>query len=101
MTNKLNITPEAERDILAITSNIVLQNSVEAAKKTLLEFKKQLNALSDFPDSGREGGREGTREIVMEGFPYVTVFKNSDTSITIVRILYASDDRQHPQRVGC
>ena len=95
MTNKLNITPQAERDILAITSNITLQDSVLAAKHALFEFQRQFKVLSEFPDSGRVGGHDGTREIVMAGFPYIVTFKATDTSITVVRILHGSADRRH------
>lgn len=99
MTNKLNITPEAERDIFAITANIMQQESLQTAINAISEFKKQLKLLTAFPDSGREGGCGGTREIVMKGLPYIAIYEKTDTSITIVRVLYGADDRRHEQRI--
>ncbi len=98
MTNNLNITPEAERDIFAISVNIMQQDSLKAARNAILEFKKQLKMLTQFPDSGREGGREGTREIVMRGLPYIAIYEKKNTSIIIVRVLYGTDDLTHVQR---
>jgi len=95
MTSKLNITPEAERDIFAITANILQQDSIRAARQAISEFKNQLKVLVDFPDSGRVGGRDGTREIVMSGLPYIAVYEKTDTSIIILRVLYGAEDRVH------
>lgn len=87
MTNQIRITPEAERDISAIAVNIKQQDSLAAAKHAISEFKKQFNKLAQFPDSGRVGGFDGTREVVMAGLPYIAIYEKTDTSVTIVRVL--------------
>ena len=98
MINNLKITPEAERDIFAITSNIMQQDSVQTARNAISEFKNQLQLLTEHPDSGREGGCEGTREIVMKGLPYIAIYEEADKSIIILRVLYGADDRRLSQR---
>jgi len=92
MTNKLEITPEAERDIFAIASNIQLQDSLASAMRVVAVLKKQFNNLAAHPDSGREGGCEGTREVVMAGLHFIAVFKRNNDMITIVRVLYGADE---------
>lgn len=94
MTNLLNITPEAERDIFAITSNIQIQDSMASAKHVVSEIKKQLRTLAIHPDTGRAGGCEGTREVVMKGLPLIAVYQHSDAAVTIVRVLYGADERK-------
>ena len=98
MTNRLEITPEAERDIFAITANIYQQVGITAAKRTILELKNQLNTLAEFADSGRIGGCEGTREVVMTGMPYIAVYEKSDTLLTIIRVLYGANEREQEAR---
>lgn len=98
MTNLLNITPEAERDIFAITSNIQIQDSLSAALDVVARLKKQLHILAENPESGRAGGCEGTREVVMAGLPFIAVYQQSDKAITIVRVLYGAEERRTGQR---
>ncbi len=93
MTRKLNITPEAERDIFAIAANIMQQDSVQSAKKAISIFKNQLNILADFPDRGRAVGGDNTREIVMTGLPYIAIYEKTNTSVIIVRVLFGADNR--------
>jgi toxin ParE1/3/4 len=91
MSNQLEITPEAERDIFAIASNIHLHDSLEASRHMLSELKRQLNALATHPDSGRVGGCDGTREVVLTGLPYIAIYEKSEALVTIVRVLYGAD----------
>lgn len=93
--SKLEITPEAEQDILLIATEIRLQNNVASARQKLTEIKNQLKALASFPDSGRVGGCEGTREIVMSGMPYIAIYEQTDASIVVVRVLRGGDGNQH------
>lgn len=98
MTSRLEITPEAERDIFAIAANIHQQLSLAAAKRTILELKNQLNTLAKSEDGGRVGGCEGTREVVMTGTPYIAVYEKSDTLVTIIRVLYGANEREQEAR---
>jgi len=92
MTCQLEITPEAERDIFAIAASIQQQDSLAAARHAVTELKKQLNTLAELPDSGRAGGCDGTREVVMTGgLPYIAIYEKSDALVTIVRVLYGAE----------
>ena len=91
MVSKIEITPEAENDIYCIASEIQEQNNSTAAKLVLTEIKNQLIALAENPELGRVGGCEGTREIVMSGMPYITIFERVDNSVVVVRVLSGAD----------
>lgn len=88
MRNKLNITPEAERDIFTITANIKQQDSLKSARDAISKIENQIKVLSEKPDIGRVGGCEGTREVVLSGLPYIAIYEKTDSSITILRVLY-------------
>lgn len=93
MTYQLEITPEAEKDIFAIAATILQQDSPAAARRAVSALKQQLKTLAELPDSGRAGGCEGTREVVMTGLPYVVIYEIvNDTSVIIVRVLYGADE---------
>lgn len=98
MTSRLEITPEAERDIFAIVANIHQQDCLASAKHTLSEIRKQLNTLAEHPESGRAGGADGTREVVMAGLPYIAIYEINKSSLTILRILYGADERRQRKR---
>jgi toxin ParE1/3/4 len=93
MTCQLEITPEAEQDIFAITANIKLQLSMDAAKKIVMEFSKQLHQLAQSPENGRAGGCAGTREIVMSGMPYIAIYEQKDNLIRIIRVLHGAIEK--------
>jgi plasmid stabilization system protein ParE len=88
MTKQVDITPEAEQDIYAITINILQQVSAEAAKNAALEFNRQLLTLANFTDQGRPIGNDGTREVVLSGLPYIAVYRIEKDNVTVIRILY-------------
>ena len=51
------------------------------------------NAPSDlliFPNRGRVGKKEGTRELVLSPLPYIVVYQVRDDVIFIVRILHGA-----------
>jgi len=91
MASKLNITSEAERDIFAIITKIIHQHGLKSVRYAISELKKQFNLLSKFPENGRAGACEGTREIVLTGFNLITVYAKTDTSIMIIRVLEGAD----------
>jgi len=94
MTNQLEITPDAEKDVVTLTDNIRLQVGPTAALNVLAQIKKHLKVLVDTPDSGRDGGCEGTREAVMAGLPYIAIYKKEKNSILVVRVLHGPVERR-------
>ncbi len=61
------------------------------------EFKHASDRLREFPEMGRLGRVEGTRELVVHP-RYIFVYELSDDLITIVAVLHAS--RQWPSIEG-
>ncbi|MCT7668126.1 type II toxin-antitoxin system mRNA interferase toxin, RelE/StbE family [Shinella kummerowiae] len=48
--------------------------------------------LLDFPASGRVGRIGGTRELVINGTPYVAVYAITETTVRIVRVLHGAQE---------
>ncbi|WP_159953326.1 type II toxin-antitoxin system RelE/ParE family toxin [Rhizobium sp. 18065] len=49
-----------------------------------------LGRLTDFPESGRPGRIEGTREIVVNGTPYIAAYVVLQDRVRILRLLHGA-----------
>ena len=54
--------------------------------------------LIDFPESGRPGRAEGTRELVVPGLPYILPYRLRGDRVEILRVMHAA--RRWPKRLG-
>ena len=49
--------------------------------------------LIDFPESGRVGRIEGTRELVVSGTPYIAAYTTvTETAVRILRVLHGAQE---------
>ena len=49
--------------------------------------------LLDFPASGRVGRISGTRELVINGTPYIAAYAVAETAVRILRVLHGAQER--------
>lgn len=64
----------------------------KAARLVFLRIVATAKRLQQFPHSGRPGKLEGTRELVVPGFPYVIVYRAGSSSVEILRVFHTSRD---------
>jgi plasmid stabilization system protein ParE len=85
---RLDIKRRAERDIEAIERYYLEEVSravSDAAVDAILEKARRLATLdSDY----REGMRKGTREYVMDRFPYVLIYRSLPDTVELLRVLH-------------
>lgn len=87
---RLRWTRLAEGDLDEIAEYIG-QDSPAAAARVVLELIDQAEKLlSRHSALGRPGRVIGTRELVMEGLPYVIPYRVRDNTIEILRVLHTS-----------
>ena len=48
--------------------------------------------LLDFPASGRLGRIAGTRELIINGTPYVAAYSITETTVRILRVLHGAQE---------
>jgi len=58
------------------------------AEQALLSIKNATNRILKNPLNYRDGKKAGTREYVMRRFPYIVIYRVSDTKVSIVRVLH-------------
>lgn len=91
---KLVWTPRALAEIDAIFAYTAASDR-NVAERLTFEMEARVARLADFPDMGRPGRVEGTREFVVSGTPYILPDRVRDGRVEILAALHAS--RQWPE----
>jgi toxin ParE1/3/4 len=68
----------------------IQQDSFLAAELVDDRIRDQVAILKDFPESGRLGRIEGTRELVISKAPYVAAYRITGNAVRVLRILHAA-----------
>jgi toxin ParE1/3/4 len=84
-------TSAAVEDLQTI-ANYLFEKTPENATPLIREICRAPSSLERFPNRGRVGKKEGTRELVMSSLPYVIVYQVRDDAVNVVRILHGSQD---------
>jgi toxin ParE1/3/4 len=82
----------AAADDLENIANYLIEKTPENAARLIREIYGAPSTLKSFPDRGRAGKKEGTRELVMPSLPYIIVYQVRGDTVHIVRILHSSQD---------
>jgi toxin ParE1/3/4 len=81
-------------DLDNIVEHIARDNPV-AALDMWDEIERQVERLRDFPRSGRTGRMAETRELVVNGTPFIVVYTVGD-NVDLIRVLHGA--QQWPPR---
>jgi toxin ParE1/3/4 len=84
-------TPAAADDLENI-ANYLFEKTPENAARLIREIYRTPSELKNFPNRGREGKKEGTRELVMPSLPYIIVYRVKSNTVRIVRVLHGSQE---------
>jgi addiction module RelE/StbE family toxin len=86
---RLRWTEEAAADLERIADYLFENTPLHAARivRTLYESPSR---LLTFPELGRRGKAEGTRELVLTPLPYILVYTLSGDIVHIARILHGA-----------
>ncbi len=71
----------------------VASENPQAAKAIFQKIQAAATHLSRFPEIGRPGHVQGTREVVVADAPYVIVYRLVADRIEILCVLHTSKDR--------
>lgn len=55
-------------------------------------IEKHVKALAQFPEIGRPGRVEATRELVVKRTPYIVAYRIEGNSVQILRVLRGAQD---------
>ena len=74
----------------------IAQDNPKAATKVFLRIRGATHQLAQFPHGGRPGNVKATRELVVSGLPYLVVYRVTEDSVEILRVLHTAMDRNPP-----
>lgn len=86
---RITWTERAMDDRIAIFDK-VSTDSFSAAVRLDDEFETQVQQLATFPESGRPGRVEGTREFVYVGLPYIAAHRIVGNTVDILRLIHGA-----------
>jgi addiction module RelE/StbE family toxin len=79
---------------LASAYEYIYKDSPNCARQVIERIKTGISMLCIYPESGKKGRKDGTRELVVSKAPFVIVYRVLQGYIEIVAILHTS--RQYP-----
>jgi toxin ParE1/3/4 len=85
----------ALNDLEAIRE-FIAQDNPEAARRVHAAIRAAVDPLGNYPNLGRAGRVDGTRELTVSGFPYIVAYRVAENQVRILSVIHAS--RQWPRR---
>ena len=79
----------AAADLIGIIE-FIQQDSPDASLRVGREICKAVADLGKFPNLGRAGRVQGTRELPVPPLPFIVVYRLKDERVEIVRILHGA-----------
>ena len=86
---QLRWTEEAADDLERIADYLLL-HAPDRAQDLIGRVYDAPTALLTFPNRGRPGKKEGTRELVLAPLPYIVVYTVRGNVVFVVRILHGA-----------
>ena len=84
-------THSARRDLAAHFDYLAARNPATALQLEAIALR-MVEGLIDYPQRGRPGRREGTRELLVSNLPYVVVSSIGEDRVIVLRMLHTAQD---------
>lgn len=91
---KIIWSPLAQRD-LSLAYDFIRRDNAIAAARAVETILSSVERPARFPESGRPGQVEGTRELVIAGTPFLVPYRVLSDAVNIVAVVHSA--RRWPQ----
>ena len=88
---RIRWTPAAAKDLEEI-SDYLEQRHPQYQRATISKLYEEVRSLRLWPNRGRHGREEGTRELLFPPLPYVAVYRITEDTIEVLRIFHGARD---------
>lgn len=82
-------SPEAAADFTAIV-RYIREDNPSAALRVGRAIHNAIAQLNTFPNRGRSGRIDGTRELPLASLPFIVVYRVRENAVEIVRVLHGA-----------
>ena len=86
---------QAARRNLEAAVEYIAQDNPDAARKLYAHIRERATALTDQPNMGKPGRVFGTRELVIDKYPYLIPYRVLGDEVQVLRVFHTS--RKPPQ----
>jgi toxin ParE1/3/4 len=88
---RLRWTPAAAADLQRL-SDYLHEHHPHYRQRTISKVYASIQSLQQWPQRGRAGREEGTRELLFPPLPYVVVYRVKEENIEILHIYHGARD---------
>lgn len=88
---RIRYTRRATEEIRAIQLYIARRN-LTAARDVRDRIRRAVTRLERFPQSGRPGRVDGTRELIVPGLPYIVLYRIEDHRVVVLSVRHGARD---------
>ncbi|MGA7928163.1 MAG: type II toxin-antitoxin system RelE/ParE family toxin [Candidatus Sulfotelmatobacter sp.] len=91
---RIRWTPAAAEDLQGIY-DYLKEHEPHLARPTVIEIRESARSLKKFPQRGRKGREEGTRELLQRRLPHIITYRvnEKDDAVEILHIWHPAQDR--------
>lgn len=89
---RIRWTPAAAADLKNI-HDYLREHEPHLARPTVIEIRKAVRSLKQFPDRGRKGREEDTRELLHTRLPHIIAYRLKQDAVEILHIWHPAQDR--------
>jgi toxin ParE1/3/4 len=86
---RIRWSPAATEDLFRIVEYIFRENA-PAAQRVANTIYENIGVLNSFPNRGRMGRVEGTREMPVPSLPFIVVYRVVEEAVEITRIIHGA-----------
>lgn len=87
---RIRWTKPAAADLNVICDYVKEHGSPAAARRVALAIYEGVSSLGQFPQRGRPGRKEGTRELAIPSMPWIAIYQLKKDSVEVIRILHGA-----------
>ena len=75
---------------LVAAEDYIAEDNPDAARELVTRIKRAVARLADYPELGRTGRVEGTRELVVSRTPYIVAYRVRDDEVIVLAVQHAA-----------
>ena len=73
---------------LDVEADYIAEENAAAAAEMFVYLKTKVDSLKDFPSTGRPGRVPGTRELVIDRYPFVVPYRIVGDELHVLRVFH-------------
>lgn len=93
LVRAVELSPRAERHLAAIEAYYLKEAGPAVADRVVASIIEAAERLGELPVIYRQAARAGLREYVMDGFPYILLYREYPRTIQVAAIIHQRRDR--------